>query len=165
MLRCRAWLRSGAAPCVSWAGGFPPTLQAGDDAGNGQHCPPAGCDLLMENQAGQPRKWLLKQAVNVKAAPSTCLHNYWNNKALSTALMDAAADGCWAPLLPLSAPGWQQLGLCHIPCACPQVPPELCCSWGVWDGLSACALCGFGGCWCIPRAEVLSPPCFYMVFT
>lgn len=36
----------------------------------------AGCGLLMENEAEQRRKWLLKQAANVEAAHSTCLHNY-----------------------------------------------------------------------------------------
>lgn len=87
-------LRSGAAPaCVSccWGMLFPPLSCP---AGWGRRwewpalSPATGCDLLMETQAEQRRKWLLKQAVNVEAAPSTCLHNYWNNKALSTAGSD-----------------------------------------------------------------------------
>lgn len=62
---------------------LPASLAVGMAVGMaGAAAPPAchpwgsGCGLLTEKQAEQQRKWLLKQAANVEAPPSTCLHNY-----------------------------------------------------------------------------------------
>lgn len=62
---------------------LPASLAVGMAVGMaGAAAPPAchpwgsGCGLPTEKQAEQQRKWLLKQAANVEAPPSTCLHNY-----------------------------------------------------------------------------------------